>query len=143
MSCMGGIWRGHHEKRVYCGKGGTRFFWGAFSWAACNFCMMLVTLELIYPIWYNVCRIIINYTRKGVVVDNESPLITIEDNVWLGDCVLIVGNVVIGEGSICAAGAVVTKDIPKCAIVGGNPARIIKYRDIKHYYNLKAKGKFS
>ena len=72
-----------------------------------------------------------------------SPLIIIEDNVWLGDCVLIVGNVVIGEGSICAAGAVVTKDIPKCAIVGGNPARIIKYRDINHYYNLKAKGKFS
>lgn len=45
-------------------------FLGAFSWAACNFCMMLVMLELIYPIWYNVCRIIINYTRKGVVVDD-------------------------------------------------------------------------
>ena len=68
--------------------------------------------------------------------------IIIEDNVWLGDCVIIVGNVVIGEGAICAAGAVITKDVPKCAIVGGNPARVIKYRDMHHYYDLKAKGRF-
>ena len=63
--------------------------------------------------------------------------VTIGDNVWFGDCVLVVGNVTIGEGAILAAGAVVSKDVPACAIVAGNPARIVKYRDRGHYEALK------
>lgn len=61
----------------------------------------------------------------------------IGDFVWLGDRVLICGNVTIGEGAIVAAGSVVVKDVPPCAIVGGNPAKIIKYRDIDHFNELK------
>ena len=38
------------------------------------------------------------------------------------------GGVRIGDGAIVAAGSVVTKDVPPCAIVGGNPAKVIKYR---------------
>ena len=72
----------------------------------------------------------------------ELKKIVIEDNVWLGNRVTIVGNVTIGEGAIIAAGAVVTKDVPKCAIVGGNPAEVIKYRDIEHYETLKKQRKF-
>ncbi len=72
----------------------------------------------------------------------ELKKIAIEDNVWFGNRVTVVGNVTIGEGSIVAAGAVVTKDVPKCAIVGGNPAKVIKYRDIEHYELLKSEGKF-
>lgn len=72
----------------------------------------------------------------------ELKKIVIEDNVWFGNRVTVVGNLTIGEGAIIAAGAVVTKDVPKCAIVGGNPARVLKYRDIEHYETLKAQGKF-
>ena len=68
--------------------------------------------------------------------------VTIGNNVWFGNRVIVVGNVTIGEGTIVAAGAVVTKDVPKCAIVGGNPARVIKYRDIEHYEKLKSEGKY-
>jgi len=63
--------------------------------------------------------------------------IVIEDNVWIGDRVLILGGVTIGEGAIIQAGAVVHKNIPKYAIAGGNPAKMFKKRDIKHYNNLK------
>lgn len=53
----------------------------------------------------------------------------IGDNVWIGTRAIILPQVErIGEGAIIAAGAVVTKDVPAYAIVGGNPARIIKSR---------------
>lgn len=68
--------------------------------------------------------------------------IVIEDNVWLGNRVTITGNTRIGEGAIVAAGSVVCKDVPPFAIVGGNPAKVIKYRNIEHYNKLKEQGKF-
>lgn len=68
----------------------------------------------------------------------EKPVI-IHDNVWLGDRVTILGKVTIGEGAIVQAGAVVIKDVPDGAIVGGNPAQIFKYRNMEHYYDLKSK----
>ena len=66
----------------------------------------------------------------------------IKDFVWFGDRVLICGNVTIGEGAIIAAGSVVVKDVPDYAIVGGNPAKVIKYRDIEHFIKLKQQGAF-
>lgn len=54
--------------------------------------------------------------------------IIIGNDVWVGDNVIIINDIIIGDGSIIAAGSVVTKDIPPYAIVGGVPARIIKYR---------------
>ena len=52
----------------------------------------------------------------------------IEDDVWIGCNATILQGVKIGTGAIVAAGAVVTKDVPPYAIVGGVPAKIIKYR---------------
>lgn len=54
--------------------------------------------------------------------------IIIDDDVWIGFGATIMSGVHIGQGAVVAAGAVVTKDIPPYAIVGGVPAKIIKYR---------------
>ena len=70
-------------------------------------------------------------------LSNVSKQVIIEDFVWLGSDVTISGNVHIGEGAIIAIGSVVVKDVPPYAIVGGNPAKIIKYRDIEHFNTLK------
>ncbi|MBS0028553.1 CatB-related O-acetyltransferase [Chitinophaga sp. 2R12] len=58
----------------------------------------------------------------------EMPVI-IEDDVWIGQNVIILPGLRICQGAIVAAGAVVTKDVPPYMIVGGNPARIIKKRE--------------
>jgi maltose O-acetyltransferase len=51
--------------------------------------------------------------------------IRIEDKAWLGGSVVLCPGVTVGAGAVVAAGAVVTKDVPPGAIVGGNPARVI------------------
>ncbi|WP_228373500.1 sugar O-acetyltransferase [Demequina gelatinilytica] len=52
--------------------------------------------------------------------------ITLEPDVWLGGSVVICPGVTIGRGSVVAAGAVVTKDVPPMSVVAGNPARVIR-----------------
>ena len=55
--------------------------------------------------------------------------ITIKDNVWIGSNCVILPNCFIGEGSIIAAGAVVTQDVEAYSVVGGVPAKFIKKRN--------------
>lgn len=58
----------------------------------------------------------------------ENRCAIIGNDVWIGEDAFIVGGVRIGDGAIIGAHAVVTKDVPDYAVVGGVPARIIKYR---------------
>lgn len=71
------------------------------------------------------------YIIKNVVID---------DNVWIGSRVLIIGEVHIGEGAIIGAGSIVTKDVPPLAIYAGG--KIIKYRDKEKYNRLKTLKNF-
>jgi acetyltransferase-like isoleucine patch superfamily enzyme len=55
--------------------------------------------------------------------------ITIGNDVWLGANVFVRGGVTIGDGSVVAAGTVVTKDVPPGCIFGGVPGKVLRYRD--------------
>lgn len=68
--------------------------------------------------------------------------VCIESHCWIGGNSVIVPGVTVHEGAIVAAGSVVTHDVPRCAVVGGNPAKVLKYRDIERFDRLVAEGKF-
>ncbi len=80
-----------------------------------------------HPVFYstqkqvNVCFADKNYFK-------EFENLIIGNDVWIGANAIIKGGLNIGDGSIIGAGSVVTKDVPPYAIVGGIPARVIKYR---------------
>lgn len=62
--------------------------------------------------------------------DGDKTPLKIEDDVWIGAKVIVLpGCKHIGKGIVIGAGSVVTKDIPDYAIIGGNPAKIIRYRN--------------
>ena len=60
---------------------------------------------------------------------SEEKAISIGDDVWIGGNCIILAGISIGNGAVVAAGSVVTKDVPEFAIVGGTPAKLIRYRD--------------
>lgn len=72
-----------------------------------------------------------NFERTDIPVrlqgDSQEP-VSIGNDVWIGQRVIILPGVTIGDGVIIGAGAVVTKDIPPYTIIGGVPAKIIKDR---------------
>lgn len=59
------------------------------------------------------------HRKHGLIIGND---------VWIGAGAVLKRDLIIGDGAVIAANAVVTKDVPPYAIVGGNPAKIIKYR---------------
>lgn len=79
-----------------------------------------------HPFFYNAKLGVV--PRDTIAADEENPL-TIGHDVWIGDRVTILsGCRTIGDGAVLAAGAVVTRDVPPFAIVGGVPARILRPR---------------
>lgn len=64
------------------------------------------------------------YEQKGY----KSAPVNIHDDVWIGLRAIIMPGVTIGKGAVVGAGAVVTKNVPSYAVVGGVPAKVIKYR---------------
>lgn len=72
--------------------------------------------------------LVYNETRQERIT--EKP-IHILKGAWISSGSIILGGVTIGENAVIGAGSVVTKDVPSNAIVGGNPAKVIKYIDRK------------
>lgn len=70
----------------------------------------------------------ITLTDKTLFNGSESGTSEIGNDVWIGENVIVMSGIKIGDGAIIGAGAVVTKDVPNYAIVGGVPAKIIRYR---------------
>lgn len=66
--------------------------------------------------------------RENKIFDDEIPKTIIENDVWIGANAIISGGIHISSGAIVATGAVVVKDVPPYAVVGGNPAKIIRFR---------------
>ena len=86
-----------------------------------------------------------NYDNGNAIpYDNTVILknIVIHNNVWLGDRVIVLGGVRIGEGTIIQAGSVVVKDFPKYAIAGEHPAIVFAERYVKPYETLKENKQF-
>lgn len=74
------------------------------------------------------CKILIPEDEKPLDFFSVNQKTTIGNDVWIGKNAIIIAGVKIGNGAIIGAGAVVTKDVPDYAIVGGVPAKIIRYR---------------
>lgn len=72
-----------------------------------------------------------NYRDKNLLIREqgfEKSIVIIEDDVWIGQRVIILPGVKIGEGAVVAAGSVVAKDVDPYVVVGGVPAKFIKER---------------
>ncbi|MBN9178183.1 MAG: acyltransferase [Microbacterium sp.] len=73
-----------------------------------------------------------NHTMEPDVEVRLQPLtsrgIRIGDDVWIGSHVVVLDGVTVGSRAVLAAGAIVTKDVPAGAVIGGNPARVLKWR---------------
>ena len=81
-------------------------------------------------------NVILRAADHGVAKDKlmcdqayNSGIICIEDDVWIGANAVVLKNVTLGLGCVVGAGSVVTKDVAPYAIVAGNPAKLIKYRE--------------
>ena len=86
-----------------------------------------------HPFQYGAAAVHKMYTKKPDFPFNIKPTgisgkIHVGNDVWIGSGVKVMRGVTISDGAILAAGAIVTKDVPPYAIVGGIPAKVIKYR---------------
>ena len=71
------------------------------------------------------------YEGYREIIDSNSKrafYLIVGNDVWIGAHVLIKGGIRIGDGAVIGMGSVVTKDVPAYAIIGGNPAHLIRYR---------------
>lgn len=68
------------------------------------------------------------FEEHKYIDEKKKFLIEIGNDVWIGNSVMIMDGIKIGDGAVIAAGAIVTKDVQPYAIIGGIPAKIIKFR---------------
>jgi acetyltransferase-like isoleucine patch superfamily enzyme len=84
-------------------------------------CMTAQNVSISDADWHDI------YDRSMPI--GKTQAVTIGNNVWLGDSVIVCKGVTIGDNAVIGAGSIVVKDIPANAIAVGNPATVIKYLD--------------
>lgn len=87
--------------------------------------VMMAPEVVILTSMHNFSDVSVPMNRQGHYLSR----VVIEDDVWIGYRAMVLPGTTIGKGSIIAAGAVVTKDVPPYSIVGGVPARLLKKRE--------------
>ncbi len=97
-----------------------------------NYCSIAEEVKLLVSADYNT-QTISTFPFRVQCLGHEMEAVSrgdivVDDDVWIGYRATVLSGVHIGQGDVVAAGAVVTKDVPPYAIVGGVPAKIIKYR---------------
>lgn len=98
-----------------------------------NYCSIANNTIFLLGIDHNIKKIS-SYPYMQMLIDGEyrdavsKGDIIVDDDVWIGYGVTVLSGVHIGQGAVVAAGSVVSKDVPPYAIVGGIPAKVIKYR---------------
>lgn len=80
------------------------------------------------PMFYSTKKQCGSTFANKMMFQEVAPLATIGNDCWIGENVFFAGNLTIGDGAVVLAGAVVTKDVPPYAVVGGVPAKVLKYR---------------
>lgn len=93
------------------------------------------------------CQIITSFHNyEGDAIPYDETMIDkdviIGDYVWLGNNVIVLGGVTIGEGAIIQAGSVVCKNIPAYSIAGGHPAEVFGHRNKEHFLEMKKQNKY-
>ena len=121
MKLGGNVYIGADGTKLHC-EGGVTI---GYNTAIAGGCMIMSTNH--------------NYMSKTRVPFDSTSIhepVEIGANCWIGARSIICPGVKIEDGVVVAMGSVVTKSVPKGAIVGGNPARIIKYRDLDLYEKI-------
>lgn len=112
---------------------GSHFFINFYSIIDCHFSITIGESVMVGPHVYisDFDHEIPEQIGQGWPLREVGKPIHIEREVWIGAGAIILKGVRIGEGAVIGAGSVVTKDIASGAIVGGNPARLIRLRGVK------------
>lgn len=83
-----------------------------------------------------------NYDTARYADKSNNHRIVIGNDVWIGFRATLMAGITVGDGAVIAAGALVTKDVPPYAIVGGVPAKVIKYRFTEEQIEFLLKRKW-
>ena len=125
--CVEGSFDIYSGSKIYVNKGATLKLGGGYINHNLNLsCFESITIGQGVAISENVT---LRDSDDHTIASSERPVtkpIVIGDHVWIGLNATILKGVTIGSGSIIAAGAVVTKDVPENSLVGGVPAKVIK-----------------
>lgn len=85
-----------------------------------------------HPVFYSTKKQVgVSFVKENIFDEHTSingRIIIIGNDVWIGNDVTLLGGITIGDGAVVGTGAVVTKDVPPYAIVGGVPAKVIRFR---------------